>query len=196
MAKINGFKAYDIRGVYGVDFDAETARRIAHFAVIHLDARRVVLSRDMRSSSPEIASVAIQGIMDAGAHCLNIGQASTPMNYFAAVHLDADASIQITASHNPGEYNGFKISRRGAQPVDQRRCRQAPAQRVFAPAPAQQQNLHRAFPFSLPGTPRPAPCRFGSTARQLVLSLIRGLAAAQWTSNGNKIGRAAWRGRV
>lgn len=71
----------------------------------------------MRSSSPEIAKAAAQGIVDAGAHCLDIGQASTPMNYFAAVHLDVDAAIQITASHNPREYNGFKISRRGAQPV-------------------------------------------------------------------------------
>ena len=111
------FKAYDIRGVYGSDFDAETSRRIAYFSVIHLAAERVVLSRDMRSSSPEIASAAARGIVDAGAHCLDIGQASTPMNYFAVVHMDADAAIQITASHNPGEYNGFKISRRGAQPV-------------------------------------------------------------------------------
>ena len=111
------FKAYDIRGVYGADFNAETAYRIAYFTVRHLAAERVVLSRDMRSSSPEVASAAVRGIVDAGAHCLDIGQASTPMNYFAVVHLDANAAIQITASHNPGEYNGFKISRRGAQPV-------------------------------------------------------------------------------
>lgn len=111
------FKAYDIRGVYGADFDADTARRIAYFTVRHLGAERVVLSRDMRLSSDEIASAALQGIMDAGARCLDIGPASTPMNYFAVVHLEADAGIQITASHNPPEYNGFKISRRGAEPV-------------------------------------------------------------------------------
>ncbi len=111
------FKAYDIRGIYGRDFSTDTARKIAYFTTRHLGAGRVVVGRDMRLSSADIAEAAVQGVLDAGAHCLDIGLASTPMNYFSVVHLDADAAIQITASHNPAEYNGFKVSKRNAEPV-------------------------------------------------------------------------------
>ena len=111
------FKAYDIRGVYRRDFDADAARKIAYFVTKYLGAKSVVISHDMRTSSPEVARAAIQGVVDAGAKCFDIGLASTPMNYFSVVHLDADAAIQVTASHNPAEYNGMKVSKRDARPV-------------------------------------------------------------------------------
>jgi phosphomannomutase len=111
------FKAYDIRGIYGEDFSEDIAYKVGFFVASELDAKRVVVSRDMRVSSPSVAAAVARGAADAGAHCMDVGLASTPMNYFSIVHLDADAGFQVTASHNPVEYNGIKISRRGAEPM-------------------------------------------------------------------------------
>ena len=114
---MSAFHAYDIRGIYGVDFDRETAYKIGYFIPELLETRRVLVGRDCRVSSPEIHDALVSGLCDAGADVYDIGLSSTPMVYFATAHYGFDASVQITASHNPAEYNGMKVSRTGALPV-------------------------------------------------------------------------------
>ena len=111
------FKAYDIRGVYNKDFNKETAYKVGFFLPKLLPCKYVVVGRDIRLTSDEIFENLCKGINDAGVDVWNIGLATTPMVYFATVYLKADASVQITASHNPKEYNGMKISRTNAIPV-------------------------------------------------------------------------------
>ena len=111
------FKAYDIRGIYNKDFNKETAYKVGFFLPRLLPCKYVVVGRDIRLTSDEIFEYLCKGINDAGTDVWNIGLATTPMVYFATVFLKADASVQITASHNPKEYNGMKISRTGAIPV-------------------------------------------------------------------------------
>jgi phosphomannomutase len=117
------FKAYDIRGVYPDELDEKLAYAVGyHFRRI-LDAEdlargeRVVVSHDMRSSSPSMADALSGGLRAAGLGVVQIGLATTPMNYFAIGHLSTSGGIQVTASHNPARYNGFKLSRRDAIPV-------------------------------------------------------------------------------
>ena len=111
------FKAYDIRGVYGRDFDGSTVYRIGYFLPGLLSAEEILVGYDCRESTPEVFQNLIKGITDAGALVFNMGLATTPMVYFATAKHGFKASVQITASHNPGEYNGLKISRGGALPV-------------------------------------------------------------------------------
>ena len=111
------FKAYDIRGVYNKDFDKTTAYKVGFFLPSLLPCKYVVVGRDTRLTSDEIFQNLCKGITDAGVDVWDIGLATTPEVYFATVYLKADASVQITASHNPKEYNGMKISRTGAIPV-------------------------------------------------------------------------------
>ena len=117
------FKAYDVRGIYPDELDERTAFAIGfHFrGILDQDdlARggRVVVSHDMRSSSPGLVAALSDGLRTAGLGVINIGLATTPMNYFAIGYLRASAGIQVTASHNPARYNGFKFSRRDAIPV-------------------------------------------------------------------------------
>lgn len=111
------FKAYDIRGVYNKDFNKDTAYKVGFFLPKLLPCKYVVVGRDIRLTSDEIFEYLCKGINDAGVDVWNIGLATTPMVYFATVYLKADASVQITASHNPKEYNGMKISRTNAIPV-------------------------------------------------------------------------------
>lgn len=114
---MGAFKAYDIRGVYNRDFNKETAYKVGYFLPTLLPCKYVVVGRDVRLTSDEIFENLCRGINDAGVDVWNIGLATTPMVYFATVFLKADASVQITASHNPKEYNGMKISRTMAIPV-------------------------------------------------------------------------------
>lgn len=114
---MGAFKAYDIRGIYNKDFDKETAYKVGYFLPSLLSTDHVVVGRDVRLSSPEIYEYLLKGITDSGADVYDLGLATTPMVYFATVFLKADASVQITASHNPKEYNGLKISRKDAIPV-------------------------------------------------------------------------------
>lgn len=111
------FKAYDIRGVYGRDFDGETVYRIGFFLPGLLETERVLVGYDCRKSTPDVMEHLVQGITDSGADVYNMGFATTPMVYFATAIHRFKASVQITASHNPKEYNGLKISRSGALPV-------------------------------------------------------------------------------
>lgn len=114
---MGAFHAYDIRGVWGVDFDAETAYKVGYFIPSLLDADRVLVGRDCRVSSPEIHDSLVRGICDAGADVADLGLSTTPMVYFGTANYGFKASVQITASHNPGEYNGMKVSRENALPV-------------------------------------------------------------------------------
>lgn len=100
-----------------MDFDKETAYRIGYFIPGLLGADRVLVGRDCRESSQEIHDWLIKGINDAGADVDDIGLSSTPMVYFSTAYYGYKASVQITASHNPAEYNGMKVSRENALPV-------------------------------------------------------------------------------
>ena len=114
---MSAFKAYDIRGVWGKDLNEDTVYKIGYFLPELLNTDHVIVGRDVRASSPTIHDRLIEGITDRGADVLDLGLSTTPMVYWATTHLNADASVQITASHNPAEYNGLKISRTGALPV-------------------------------------------------------------------------------
>ena len=108
---MSAFKAYDIRGIYGKDITEELAYRIGYFLPSLLKTDHVVVGRDIRLSSESLHNSLVKGITDSGTDVWDLGLSTTPMVYFATVHLSADASVQITASHNPKEYNGFKICR-------------------------------------------------------------------------------------
>jgi phosphomannomutase len=117
------FKAYDIRGVYGTDFDEELAYRLGlAFAIMRSQelgrpGPKLVVARDMRLSSPSLQEALIKGLVDGGAQVVNIGMASTPTFYFAVSNYNYDGGIQVSASHNPKEYNGFKMVRERSLPV-------------------------------------------------------------------------------
>ncbi|MEW6336218.1 MAG: phosphomannomutase/phosphoglucomutase [Acidobacteriota bacterium] len=117
------FKAYDVRGVYPAEIDEDLAYKIGYLFEGILDGedlargRTVVVSHDMRASSPRLVAALSDGLRTAGMGVVNVGLATTPMNYFATGWLRASAGIQVTASHNPSQYNGLKLSRRDAIPV-------------------------------------------------------------------------------
>ncbi len=115
---MNAFKAYDIRGVYGRDFSADDVEKIGFFLPRLLNADKVLVGRDARTSSPEVFEALCNGITAAGADAVSIGQATTPTIYFATATQGFDAAVMITASHNPPEYNGLKVCKTGALPVD------------------------------------------------------------------------------
>ena len=114
---MGAFHAYDIRGIYGKDWDRETAYKVGYFIPKLLKADKVLVGRDCRVSSDEIHEAVVRGINDAGADVYDIGLSSTPMVYFGTANYGFDASVQITASHNPAEYNGMKVSTTDAQAV-------------------------------------------------------------------------------
>lgn len=114
---MGAFHAYDIRGIYNVDFNRETAYKVGFFLPSLLDTDKVLVGRDARLSSPQIRDALVEGITDAGASVTDIGLATTPMVYYATASYGFKASVQITASHNPKEYNGMKVSTSNALPV-------------------------------------------------------------------------------
>ena len=111
------FKAYDVRGLYPSQLDEDGAYRVARAYVQHFEPRAVALGRDMRLSSPAMLAAAAEGIADAGADVVDLGLVGTEMLYHAVTELGLDGGICVTASHNPKEYTGMKIVRRGALPV-------------------------------------------------------------------------------
>jgi phosphomannomutase len=123
------FKAYDIRGTYPDPLDEKKAWQIGYGSARFLLAeareagettpmmRHVVVGWDMRASSPSLRDALCEGIKDGGASVIDVGMVDTPLVYFAINHLDCAGGIQVTASHNPPQYNGFKVSRRKAKPV-------------------------------------------------------------------------------
>ncbi|MBQ3619489.1 MAG: hypothetical protein II939_15180, partial [Bacteroidales bacterium] len=113
----NAFHAYDIRGIWNKDFNADDVYKIGFFIPELLKTDKIIVGRDGRNSSPEIHEALLRGITDAGADVYDIGLATTPMVYFGTANYGFKAGVQITASHNPKEYNGLKISRENALPV-------------------------------------------------------------------------------
>ena len=111
------FKAYDVRGLYKTELDEEGAYAIGRAYVEQFEPRQIVVGRDMRLSSPTMARAVIEGAADAGADVLDVGMVGTEMVYFAVGSLELDGGIMVTASHNPKQYTGMKIVRRGALPV-------------------------------------------------------------------------------
>ena len=111
------FKAYDVRGLYPSELDEEGAYAIGRAYGEHFEPKRIAVGRDMRLSSPSMAAAAMRGAADAGVDVVDIGLVGTEMVYFAVGELGLDGGIAVTASHNPKEYTGMKIVRRGALPV-------------------------------------------------------------------------------
>lgn len=114
---ISCFKAYDIRGRIPDELNSDVAYRVANAMAEFLDAKTIVLGRDIRHSSQELADAVAKGLMDAGVEVLDIGLGGTEMVYFATGHLEADGGIMVTASHNPADYNGLKLVREGSRPI-------------------------------------------------------------------------------
>jgi phosphomannomutase len=111
------FKAYDIRGLYPSEINEDVARQIGRGFVAYLKPSRIGVSRDMRLSSPGIAAAFIEGAREQGANITDYGMGATDMMYFAVAEDDLDGGAQVTASHNPKQYNGVKMVRRGAEPL-------------------------------------------------------------------------------
>jgi len=111
------FKAYDIRGKLGEELNEDIAYRIGRAYAQHLNAKRVVVGGDVRLTSATLKQALAEGLMDGGADVIDIGRVGTEEIYFAAFHLDVDGGIEVTASHNPMDYNGMKLVARGAVPI-------------------------------------------------------------------------------
>ncbi len=127
MLKINPkiFKSYDIRGIYGKDFDNDLAYKLG-MAFVSLRKNdgdcnnkklKIGVAYDMRLSSPHLKEKLIQGLLDAGADVVDLGLIATPSLYFAVGKYDYDGGIMISASHNPKEWNGFKLVRKNGVPI-------------------------------------------------------------------------------
>lgn len=117
MLNLTCFKAYDIRGQLGAELNEEIAYRIGRAYAQFLDAKRIVIGGDMRLSTEGLKQALASGLMDAGCDVIDLGMTGTEEVYFAAFHLDVDGGIEVTASHNPIDFNGMKLVRRGAQPI-------------------------------------------------------------------------------
>jgi phosphomannomutase len=111
------FKAYDVRGVYPGEVNEEAARAIGAAFIAYLKAKRIAVGRDMRVSSPSLASAFIEGAISQGADVVDYGMIATDMLYFAVARDRHDGGVQVTASHNPKQYNGMKMVRREAFPL-------------------------------------------------------------------------------
>ena len=111
------FKAYDVRGLYGAELDEEGAYAIGRAYVEQFEPRTVAVGRDMRISAPSMTAAVMEGAADGGADVLDLGMVGTEMVYYAVGELGLEGGICVTASHNPKQYTGMKIVRRGALPV-------------------------------------------------------------------------------
>ena len=116
--QIDCFKAYDVRGRLGMELDEDVAYRIGRAFAQAQGARDVVVGRDSRDSSPALAAALIRGLTDGGADVRDLGLAGTEEMYFATARSGADGGIEVTASHNPIDYNGMKLVGAGARPLD------------------------------------------------------------------------------
>ncbi len=114
---MKAFHAYDIRGVYNQDFNKDDAYKVGYFLPKLLKTNRILVGRDVRTSSPEVFEYLCKGINDAGSDVYDLGLSTTPMVYFITAKHKFDASVMITASHNSKEYNGMKVSKTDALPV-------------------------------------------------------------------------------
>lgn len=111
------YRSYDIRGIVPSEFDPTEAYHIGRAYAQHTGAKKVVVARDMRLSGDEIMEHLLEGLTEGGVDVLFIGQATTPLFYFAIHFLKTDGGLSVTASHNPGKYNGIKMTRAQAVPI-------------------------------------------------------------------------------
>ncbi|MDP8217867.1 MAG: phosphomannomutase/phosphoglucomutase [Candidatus Theseobacter exili] len=111
------FKAYDIRGVFGKDLDADDAYKIGLAIASVIGRKPIAAGHDMRESYKDLFPKLVDGLTDGGADVYDVGLIETPMFNFAAVHLNTNGCVMVTASHNPAQYNGFKLCRKDAIPV-------------------------------------------------------------------------------
>ena len=111
------FKAYDIRGTYPDQVNEEAARAIGAGFAAYLKARRIAIGRDMRLSSPALAAAFIDGVTSLGTDVVDYGMVPTDFLYYAVARDKHDGGAQITASHNPKQYNGMKMVRQEAIPL-------------------------------------------------------------------------------
>ena len=111
------FKAYDMRGTFGVDFDLDTVYKVGKALPQVVGGGRWLVGRDARVSSEAVRDALIKGLRESGAEVTDMGMATTPMIYFFTVKEGFDGSVMITASHNPPSDNGLKVSRKGGLPV-------------------------------------------------------------------------------
>ncbi len=111
------FKAYDIRGKLGVELNTDIAYRIGRSYAVYLQPESVVIGADVRHSSESLKTALANGLMDEGVNVIDIGLAGTEEVYFATFHLEVDGGIEVTASHNPMDYNGMKLVREGSRPI-------------------------------------------------------------------------------
>lgn len=111
------YRSYDIRGIVPTELDASDAEQIGKAFVALTKSKRVLVARDMRTSGPEIHSALIRGLTSQGADVVDVGLATTPLFYFSVWRSKADAGAMVSASHNPGKYNGFKLTREQAIPI-------------------------------------------------------------------------------
>ncbi len=117
MKELTCFKAYDIRGQLGTELDVDIAYRIGRAYAELINPESVVLGGDVRATSEELKMALAEGIMDAGSDVIDIGMTGTEEVYFAVQHLGVDGGIEVTASHNPIDYNGMKPVREGSRPI-------------------------------------------------------------------------------
>jgi len=114
MVKPHIFRAYDIRGVYGEDLNEEVAELIGlGYGTLLGNKGKLVVGRDVRLSGEALANAVARGLSRAGCDVLDLGMVTTPMVYFSAMHFEVDGGVQVTASHNPPEWNGFKLVKPG-----------------------------------------------------------------------------------
>lgn len=118
LTELSCFKAYDVRGEIGVNIDEDIAYLIGRAVAQHFKAQSLVIGFDARKTSPSFAQAAMRGAMDAGSDVFDIGLAGTEEMYWAVTEFGACAGIEVTASHNPINYNGMKIVKSGSQPLD------------------------------------------------------------------------------
>ena len=112
------FKAYDVRGKLGVNLDATIAYRIGRAVAQPFQGKNIVIGFDARETSPVLATAVMRGICDAGSNLMSIDLAGTEEMYWAVTEFNACAGIEITASHNPINYNGLKIVKSGSRPLN------------------------------------------------------------------------------
>lgn len=117
MSKIPGFKAYDIRGKVPSELNEDLAYKVGRAFATQQKAKKVLIGRDVRESSPAISKALANGLTDAGCDVIDLELCGTEMIYFGTPHFDADGGIMITASHNPPEYNGLKFVKKGSKPM-------------------------------------------------------------------------------
>ena len=117
MSTLTAFKAYDIRGRIPDELNADIARAIGRAYAEVFGPKKVVIGHDIRLTSPELSLALAEGLMESGVDVFDIGQCGTELVYFATAHYDMDGGIMVTASHNPIDYNGFKLVREQSRPI-------------------------------------------------------------------------------